>query len=129
MFLHGATEYFGRSRDYYVDYADAATSAYNYRCIVAERIGKWRTGGKAIGCDYRFEQGYAGIRTKVVNGCRVEVHYHDLPSTRLSSEEWFDISHPKLKLIHCAGRDTHSTKYPRVIRRNFARLGERWVEV
>lgn len=131
VYLHGDMEHFGRVR---------------------EEAGKWRTGRDCIVCDFLYSQ---GGRIKVVNGCRVEVHYRAevhcksklaFRSTPLGaevrnqrglvnsldwfdSEEWFDISQPELKLIRCTGRDTHSTKYPRIIRRNFARLGERWLEI
>lgn len=114
VYLHGDMEHFGRVR---------------------EEAGKWRTGRDCIVCDFLYSQGRC---TKVVNGCMVEVHmtlYHANHRGSVNSldwfesEQWFDISHPKLKLIRCTGRDTHSTKYPRIIRRNFARLGERWLEI
>lgn len=124
VFLHGDMKHFGRVR---------------------EKAGKWRTGGKFIDCDCIVGQ---GSRTKVVNGCRVEVHCREMVYNlhprglinrdplslvkwrqRFDSEEWFDISQPELKLIRCMGRDMHSTKYPRVICRNFARVGHRWLEV
>ncbi len=124
--LYGDTNNLGKTRNYYYD-DEIGPNGHDPK---VDRVGEWSEGDSTIIYNYTFEH-HRRIksvehhrRIKSVVGCRVEVRYYNLHFRRISREEWFDLSDPKLKLIRCMNVLTRHTSI-----QHFARFDERWIEL